>query len=205
MRHRASVILLLTFCTMLYCPPLFAQKRVPDNVEILSVRMLALGGLHCALADDNTTILSNPAGFRSVEPQVTVAGFTLGIYGQTDDIAEEVLTGTETGAVGYTYSDINLLGPIAFSYVGNGFGFGIFNTSNIRSYEPNPANNTKWTILEENIIFSGGVCFSHSNSGKMAKQPGFRFFTQSLYNRAKSDRKGYPGSISVLHGPPGID
>ncbi len=180
MRHRASVILLLTFCTMLYSPVLFAQKRIPDNVEILSVRMLALGGLHSALADDNTTLLSNPAGFKSVEPQVTVAGFTLGIYGQTDDIAEEVLTGTETGAVGYTYSNINLLGPIALSYVGNGFGFGIFNTSNIRSYEPNPANNTKWTIIEENIIFSGGYAFRIPTPAKWQSTLDFGFLLRAF-------------------------
>lgn len=189
MRYKASVLFLLIFFTMFYCPVLFAQKRIPDNVEILSTRLLALGGLHCALADDNTTLLSNPAGFRSAERQFSVAGFTIGIYGETDDIAEEVITGTETGAVGYTYSDINVLGPIALSYVGNGFGFGFFNTSNIRSYEPNPANNTKWTILEENLILSSGYAFSIPIPAKWQSTLAFGFLcrafltTQSLIKK----------------------
>ena len=55
-----------------------------------SARMDALGGLHAALADDISVLLSNPAGFRSAGPQFSVAELTMNLSGPIFSIADLV-------------------------------------------------------------------------------------------------------------------
>ena len=209
MQRRTSVILYLIFCSIFFCSAIFAQKRVPNDTEILSARMAALGGLHSALADDLNTLFSNPAGFRSVEPQFSIAELTLGIYGQADDVAGEMISGMDSSAIEYTYSDLYLLGPIAFGYVGNGLGFGLFNTSNIRSFEPYQTNNTKWTIIEERFLMAGGYSFRIPlpDKWKSSLDIGFLFrvfiTTQSLIKKDIQEvYKSYSNPLGLINNEP---
>jgi hypothetical protein len=57
-----------------------------------SARAAAMGGLHCAIADDASTLFSNPAGFRSVKPQFSVSQVTIGLYESAPEILGEVFS-----------------------------------------------------------------------------------------------------------------
>ena len=56
-----------------------------------SPRAAAMGGLHCALADDASTLFSNPAGLRSVDRELKVSEVTLNFYESAVEIAGETL------------------------------------------------------------------------------------------------------------------
>lgn len=116
-----------------------------------------MGGLHAALADDATTLFSNPAGLRSIDRQITISECTLSLYESAAEFLAETITGAggpSTIRRGY----FNLWGPLAFSYVNKGKGFGIFSSSNIymRTRGPIPEAGER---LEVNLVLIGGWAF----------------------------------------------
>jgi hypothetical protein len=141
-----------------------------ENITVPSARTAGIGGVHAALADDLTTLFSNPAGFVSAGPQLAIAELTLGLQGPIFDIANlgvQAASGADLTALFATpevqsllqglYASMNLLGPISFGYVGKGLGLGIFNTTGMAF-----ANSSPLTIsvsLSERLILAGGYSF----------------------------------------------
>lgn len=123
-----------------------------------SARAAALGGTHAALADDISTLFSNPAGFRSVEPQFSVAESTVSFYGSAAELLGGMLSGGGTGVMGEKHAALNVLGPLALGYVGNGVGFGIFSSSNVR-LNIGDASTPDREIVEGNLFLIGGYAF----------------------------------------------
>ena len=143
----------------------FQPMRFPSS------RIDALGGMHAALADDLSVLISNPAGFRSVDPQFSVAELTTNLSGPIFSIADlvfrivggasptslllepdvqKLLTSLYTGAT------IN--GPLALGYIGNGLGFGLFNaTSAVFSTQGTVP--TVALELREDLLFVAGYGF----------------------------------------------
>ncbi len=126
--------------------------------------MAGMGGYHAALADDVSVLFSNPAGFRAPEPQLSVSELTLNLSGPIFDMANLFLEGGDLLNNPKTYeifdslySGIELLGPIAVAFVGDGVGFGIYNHTSaiIRS----PTSTEFETTIMEELVITGGYSF----------------------------------------------
>ena len=156
-----------------------AADILDDEIYAPSARTSALGGRHAAFTKDLSTLFNNPAGFRKVEPEMSVAELTFRIGGPVFDIAGVVASGVGGGMEDLMtspdiqdllqglYASFDLLGPISFGYVGKGMGFGFFNTSDIEISNSGPL--TIETTVSENLILCGGYSFriplpSKSNS-----------------------------------------
>jgi hypothetical protein len=115
-----------------------------------SARMAAMGGLHSALADDASTLFSNPAGLRAVDRQITVSEVALSFYESAAEIAGETFFGSP-GTTEDRRGIYSLWGPLAFSYVGKGRGFGIFSSSNVYLHAWGPSPSAR-VAIEENLV-----------------------------------------------------
>lgn len=146
----------------------FSQKLT--DIRVPSPRSSALGGRHAALSDDFDSLFSNPAGFQTVSSELSVAELTFRLTGPIFDIAGIALDASSgNGAsdlitspgfqdlMNGLYSQITVLGPISFGYVGRGLGFGFFNTSNIIIANEKPLTITAY--MSERLTLSGGYAF----------------------------------------------
>ena len=124
-----------------------------------STRAAALGGLHCALADDESTLFSNPAGFRSVEPLFMLTQASLSLYESAAEIAGEMFSGASPSITGVRSGTADLLGPISLSYIGKGWGFGLFGTSNLRFTSQELPVPSVSQVIEETLLLVGGRSF----------------------------------------------
>jgi hypothetical protein len=135
-----------------------------------SARAAAIGGPHVALADDLDTLFANPAGFRSAKPQFAVAEITLGLSGPIFDLASVIARGAGSDPATLLadpdvqalmqglYTALNLVGPIAFGYVGNGLGFGFFDDAYLQ-ISTRGAVPTVTTTIGERLTFAAGYSF----------------------------------------------
>ncbi len=165
-------IVLAPLLVLIFAGPLYGQSTIVAPVEIASARASALGGVHAALADDLGSIFSNPAGFVSAGPELSVSEISLHLAGPVFSIADIVYqasSGTDplalitSSAVGSLlkslYASGTLNGPLSIGYVGGGLGFGIFNASNV-SFATQGTPPTVTASLAEDIIFAGGYAFA---------------------------------------------
>jgi hypothetical protein len=148
-----------------------AQSFTFVPVQFPDARSSATGGSHVALADDITTLVTNPAGFQSAGPQFEVADLTVNLSGPVFSIADLVLKisgGTSPAALlsdpnvqsllNSLYSSAVLNGPLALGYVGNGLGFGFFNSSGV-TFTTVGAVPTMTASLHEDLLFVSGYAF----------------------------------------------
>jgi hypothetical protein len=151
---------------------LFAQSFLFGGMQFPSSRMDALGGAHVALADDISTLLTNPAGFRQAEPQFSIAEVTANLAGPVfsiADLAKRVTGGgnlltlladpTVKALLTSLYAAGTLNGPLSFGYVGNGLGFGFFNSSGV-SFTTQGTIPVVTAQIQENVELIGGYTFS---------------------------------------------
>ena len=132
-----------------------------------SARAAALGGPHVAGADDLGVLFANPAGFRSAGPELSVAEVNVNVAGPIFDTAsviiaaassdpEEILQSPNVLSLLSNFNAIaNIGGPIAFAFVGDGLGFGLYNTSRIVLNGVGAIPNITAAISED-IMFLGG-------------------------------------------------
>ena len=148
-----------------------AQGLTFEPLSYPSARMNALGGDHVALADDVTTLFSNPAGFQAAGPQFTFSELTANLTGPIFSIADLVikivngtnpltlLTDTKVQSLLTSlYTAVTLNGPLAFGYVGNGLGFGFFNSSGL-TFSTVGTVPTITAGVGEDLQFIGGYAF----------------------------------------------
>jgi hypothetical protein len=94
---------------------------------------------------------------RSVERELKISEVTLSFYESAIEIASEALSGSAGPATDRraTYS---LWGPVAFSSIRKGRGFGIFSNSNVyvHAWGPSPSADV---IMEDNLVLIGGWGF----------------------------------------------
>jgi hypothetical protein len=147
---------------------LSAQAFLEQSPQFTSARLSAIGGIHAGLADDITTLFSNPAGFRSAGPQFTVSEVAVHLAGPVFDLAGvfSKLSSSSNPAALLTdpniiavltdlYTSFSLNGPISFGYVGNGLGFGFFNSTGIVLTTQGTLP-TVSAAAQENLMFVGG-------------------------------------------------
>jgi hypothetical protein len=166
---RASLALALLAVS---ASPLFAQLSIDTTVEIPAARTAAIGGVHVALADDLSSLFSNPAGFVQAGPEMRLAELTVGLSGPVFRLADFILQAVGSGNPAalissgaaqdlfqnlYTSGSLN--GPLAIGYVGNGLGFGIFNTSRVTFTTVNALLPVSAEVKED-LLFAAGFAFS---------------------------------------------
>jgi hypothetical protein len=162
---------LIVVVMLLASGSLFAQSFFFEDPSFPSARVAGMGGTHVALADDISTLISNPAGFRSAGPQFAVTELTANLTGPVFSIADLVLSlmgganplsllvdpGTQALFTSL-YAQALLSGPISFGYVGNGLGFGFFNTTGI-TFSTQGTVPTLTAGVHEDLLFVGGYAF----------------------------------------------
>lgn len=142
-----------------------------EAVGIASARTSALGGAHVGLTDDLSVLFGNPAGFRTADPQFSLAGLTVGLSGPIFDIASVAVEGSAGGDVTQLllsanvqkllrnlYAGLQVPGPIGFAYVGNGLGFGLFNQTGL-SFSTVGTVPTLTASADEELLAVGGYAF----------------------------------------------
>ena len=163
----ASVVAML----ILSAAAVWSQDFIFDPLSFPSARVQAMGGTHVALADDISTLMSNPAGFRSAGPQFSVTEVTTNLTGPVFSIADLVLkliggaspltllTDPVTQSLFTSlYAQALLNGPLSFGYVGNGLGFGFFNASGV-TFATQGTVPTLTAGVHEDLLFVGGYTF----------------------------------------------
>jgi len=166
-----TVLAAIVVATLLVAGTLSAQDFIFQEPTFPSARIAAMGGTHVALADDVSTLLSNPAGFRSAGPQFSVTELTANVTGPVFSIADLVLSilknanpltlltdPSTQSLLASLYSQALLNGPISFGYVGDGLGFGFFNTTGF-TFSTQGTVPTLTAAIREDLLFVGGYAF----------------------------------------------
>lgn len=158
-----------TLLAALACTAVFVhgQELVDQEaVRLTSPRTSAIGGVHAALADDYTTLFSNPGGLNATPPELRVAELTLGLHGPIFSISSlvfegisgditELLTSPETASLLSTlYASTEVVGPISFGYVGEGLGFGVTAATDLVA--TSGVSSGVSISLRERLLLSGG-------------------------------------------------
>ncbi len=175
MNRRTLLALSLFFAGALVLP---AAEIIPDdNVYVPAPRTAAIGGVHAAQANDTTSLFSNPAAFRSVEPEFKAAELAFGVSGPVFTVSsivfegmssdiDEVLTSPEVNNLLQSlYAGFSLIGPLSFAYVGEGLGFGV-TASNGFVAEGTGASVLEFDIYQR-LVISGGYAARIPTPGNM--------------------------------------
>lgn len=133
-----------------------------------SARAAALGGPHVVGVDDLGVLFTNPAGFRSARPLLSVAEVNVNVAGPIFGTAGVVIEAADVSDPAQILLDDDVLsllsnfnaianigGPIAFGFVGDGLGFGFYNTSRISLTSVGAIPNITAAVFED-IMFIGG-------------------------------------------------
>jgi hypothetical protein len=169
---RKSFIVAVTLaCAVISPVALSAGSFIFDPTQFPSARMSALGGMHAALADDISVLLSNPAGYRSAGPQLSVAELTTNLSGPIFSIADLVfriaggaspssllLESDVQKLLSSLYAGATIAGPLALGYIGDGLGFGFFNSTGV-SFSTEGTVPTVTTTMKEDLLFIAGYGF----------------------------------------------
>ncbi|RKX82442.1 MAG: hypothetical protein DRP57_09870 [Spirochaetes bacterium] len=173
LKLKKIVLLIFILAVIVSILPVFAQSStsIESPIVIKSTRSTALGGTHVALADDLTSLFSNPAGFKSAGPELSIAGITMGLAGPIFDMASVIIESSSGGnpqdillssnvqdMLKSLYASMELVGPLAFGYVGQGLGFGFFSNSNI-VFSSSGTVPTIAADVDEDFLFAGGYAF----------------------------------------------
>lgn len=143
--------------------PLAAQTVAPFVLP--SARMAALGGAHAASYSGVDAIFENPAGFVSERSELGVSALVFDLAGPIFDIAGMVAGGADPLAglsglfdsSGRLYVSLDALGPLAFSYVGKGLGYGLFNRS-VATINAASLLSVTYAVSEE-FLLAGGYAY----------------------------------------------
>ena len=145
---------------------LYAQVQTIEPFVLPSARMAALGGAHAASVNGLDAIFENPAGFVSEQTELGLAALVINPSGPIFDIAGLILGGSEDmltmlpalfDANGRLYVQADMLGPLAFGYVGKGLGFGLFNRS-VVSVNAASLLSVTYSVSEE-FLLTGGYAY----------------------------------------------
>jgi hypothetical protein len=162
MPRRFAPACTLCACLIAATAPLAAL----DDLAFISAREKGMGGRHVALADDSTVLLSNPAGLADLQSSYSAADLSVQAIGPVFDIANLFLGGSPSTASiidflaknNYRlYAGVDVSGPIACGFTGDGLGFGVFNKTkvivNIASI------NSIKISADEDMLLAGGYAF----------------------------------------------
>ncbi len=129
-------------------------------VVSLSPVISAVGGAHSTMSEGFSSLLNNPAGFVSADEEISIAELSIGLKGPVFDIANMFVSDDYSSIASIfkgIYAGVDIMGPLAFGYVGNGLGFGIISNSvnSVSSIDPLTVN----ISVGQEIALVGGYAF----------------------------------------------
>ncbi len=211
--RKSSAIFLALVLLAASAGPLSAQLAIDTAVTLPAARTAAIGGVHVALADDLTSLFSNPAGFTSVVPELRLAELTVGLAGPVFSLADFILQvagGADPAALassssvqslfGSLYASGSLNGPLAIGYVGNGLGLGVFNTSRLTVTSVGILG-TAGVEMKEDLLFAGGYAFSIPLPKASQSTLAIGFMIKSFVEGGIGFSESTLGVISLLSSP----
>jgi hypothetical protein len=195
----------------------FAQGFQIEPPRPPSARMDALGGSHVAVADDVSTLLVNPAGFQAAGPQFTFAELTANLTGpifSITDLVIRIVNGASPttllldpavqGLLTSLYTSMTLNGPLAFGYVGDGLGFGFFNSTGV-TFSTVGTVPTITAGFGEDLQFVAGYAFRIPLPAVMKSTLDFGLSIRALANGSVELKESIVSFFTFLSAPnPGI-
>ncbi len=170
MQRRTKKAAILGAALLLFAATAFAEALAPFDFS--SPRERAMGGSHVALADDFSVLLANPAGLAAAPRELFFADLGIRAMGPVFNFIDLYVNSSdvETAVIDLLaandyrlYAGIELSGPLALGYVGEGLGFGLFNKT---SFVLNAASAVNIGVfLAEDILLSGGYAFRFDLGG----------------------------------------
>jgi len=159
-KNRKPVVLFLYALLFSFSFPAFAQ--ISASGVPVSPRLAALGGLHAADLGGFDSLFANPAGLAEAEDAWCYSRIAVNAAGTMFDIANMALGGTDilsnlTSLLddkGRLYTALDLATPIAFGYVGNGLGVGVFNRTYVVVNAPSVSS--AYLTMGEELLLTGG-------------------------------------------------
>ena len=192
---------------------LSASPFIFEPMQFPSARMSALGGMHAALADDISVLMSNPAGFRSAPPQISIAELTTNLSGPIFSIADVVFRiagGTSPTSLLLEPDVQNLLtslyagatigGPIALGYIGDGLGFGFFNSTGM-TFATEGTVPTVTTTMKEDLLFVAGYGFRIPLADRLQSTLDFGFSVKAFSRASVEWSESILSFFSLLTSP----
>jgi hypothetical protein len=150
-------------CTVLVVAYISVTAQTVERFAPTSARMAALGGPHAASVAGIDSLFENPAGFVSERTEFIASALVFNPSGPIFDIAGLLLGGTDQlmselpslfDDRNRFYASVDVLGPLAFGYVGKGLGFGLFNKS-VTTVNAASLLSVAYNVSEE-ILLAGG-------------------------------------------------
>ncbi len=159
MKNKKYIALLLVFHFSFFIISfsLSAADLYERPITIISPTSSALGGPHVTMNDGFSSLMNNPAGFYSAEPEFSIAELTFGLKGPVFDITNLIIANDLAALPGLLqgiYAGLDILGPLSFGYVGEGLGFGIYSNSYSTISSSGPL--TVKTDIGSEVILTGG-------------------------------------------------
>lgn len=173
-----------------------------------SPRNEALGGPHAALTDQLSTIFNNPAGFRGVESDLTVADLNFRLTGPLSTLlsaAQGADLVALLGQLGSTRIGVDLCGPIAFGRIKNNKAWIVFDRFDTSVFIPSLTQDAVVSArfdLGGAFGYSFGIDFLNSDN-----RMDFGFMTKLFFRsgmtvyRSFSDLMAAFSDISLLVSP----
>ncbi len=164
-------IILVSLFMLVFLGGIFSADYFADDIYIQTGVDAGLGGPYPTDHEGLETIFANPAGFQSAEPGFAFADLAIQLKGPIFDITDlvfdiisgngdvnAVLASPETQKILQgLYAGFTIGGPIFFGYAGDGFGFGLFNSTDFLVRGKGPLSLSM--SLEEQILLTGGYSF----------------------------------------------
>ncbi len=168
--HRGRI---LVACAFLLLVSGAAWGEELEAFSFRDAREIALGGRHAALSGGAEAFLANPASLGAARPEFSAARLGLVASGPVFDLANLAL-GAEGDIVAALssllakydyklYAGFELSGPLAFGYVGEGLGFGLYNRTSLKV---NAASIASVTLrAREDVLIAGGYAYRQALGG----------------------------------------
>ncbi|MDA3941071.1 MAG: hypothetical protein PF693_17475 [Spirochaetia bacterium] len=152
-----ALSLIICFSLFIIHYSIFAVDIYETPISIISPTASALGGPHVTMNNGFSSLMNNPAGFYTAEPEFSIGEITLGLKGPVFDIANLIITNDMASLPAMLqgiYVGLDMLGPLSFGYVGDGLGFGIYSNSYSTISSSGPL--TVKADIGSEVILTGG-------------------------------------------------
>lgn len=144
-----------------------STSGVSENLVLpRSAGVAGIGGPYTTYNAGFDTLVSNPAGFRSVPGTFQAGELSLRLSGPVLTLSSIILEGIDQGldtvfaspdtlqTLQRLYASLGLGGPVSFGYVGDGLGFAVSNTTDVTFRTVGTTGLT--AVASESLLLSGG-------------------------------------------------
>ncbi len=161
------ILMIFAVSAAVFCAPDYYE----DDIYFFTGVDSGLGGPYPTDNSSLESIFANPAAFKSTPEELVFSDLTLLLKGPIFDITTLVINSVSGGGditsilsspstqslLSSMYAGFTLTGPLFFGYVGNGIGFGLFNSTDFLLQGTGPISLSMG--LSEDVLLAGGYSF----------------------------------------------